>query len=122
VSADEVRMGPREYRRLGAAIEAIQEAHDKLSRPFVCMDCSWHNAHPIPEPTPEDYVCPHWTPEYWEAQGYQRNWGDAAVMHWPELEILRKEENGETRFVILAPRVLRRPVELYAEGFGWGCY
>ena len=31
------------------------------------------------------------TPEYWETQGYQRNWGDCAVMNWPVLEILRGE-------------------------------
>lgn len=35
----------------------------------------------------------NWTdPKYWEAQGWQRNWGDAAVMS-PYMEVLRKEES-----------------------------
>lgn len=98
----------------------------------ICLDCGrepytrleeWR----VPDPIPADYICPHFRPEYWEAKGYARNWGDAAVMMWPDLEILRKGPpfHGGTAwvnasFVILAPTTgMRRPVILE---YGWGSF
>ena len=57
-------------------------------------------------------LCEHFTPEFWESQGFQRNWGDAAVMGFPILEILKKETASGTEFIILSDK-LRRPVHLY---------
>ena len=38
---------------------------------------------------PEDAkFCRHFLPEYWQTKGFDRGWGDAAVMNWPHLEIL----------------------------------
>lgn len=75
----------------------------------------------LPSEIPEDFICKHFQPSYWEGRGYKRNWGDAAVMMWPRMEILRgtfEEPWGLggtlekiTRFVILAPLIgMRRPV------------
>jgi hypothetical protein len=89
-----------------------------------CMDCD-----PRPHPTwkwPEDApYCPHFTPEWWEKKhGYKRRWGDASVMRFPVLEILRKETDREIRYLILNAE-LRRPVELYfskGTDHSWGSY
>jgi hypothetical protein len=114
------------------AESVLRELEQKLKGvgPFVCLDCSLHEASPVPDPLPGDYVCPHWRPEYWARKGYERHWGDAAIAHWPDMEILRKEEEGESWkkicYVILAPKILRRPVEISADGgsqmHSWGSY
>jgi hypothetical protein len=80
----------------------------------------------------EGYMCEHWMPEYWESKGYVRNWGDAAVMNWPHLEVLRREtrsaEMAEVEFLVLAPFALRRPLKLFANAepnqrfTAWGAY
>jgi hypothetical protein len=65
-----------------------------------------------------------WKPEYWVAKGYQRNWGDAAVMS-PFFEVLRKqdEETGYASFIILCPSFLRRPLSISAKDLrAWGSY
>lgn len=53
-------------------------------------------------------------PDYWVKQGFERNWGDAAVMH-DGIEILKKngKDGEQAKFVILAPE-LRGPVILSA--------
>ena len=71
-----------------------------------------------------DGYCKHLTPEWWESQGWHRNWGDAAVMMWPELEILRRDDGDSIRYLILNGK-LRGPVEIFAakDGSGsWGSY
>lgn len=86
----------------------------------ICFDCHAHHAERVPDPIPDGYICEHFTPEYWEKQGYVRGWGDASVMNWPHLEILRKEvKRGDVSFVVLAPFSARRPVILE---HGWGMY
>lgn len=108
----------------------------------ICIDCNWHHQHsqPIPglecrpdsaghvgEP-PIDFICEHFRPDHWVAKGFVRNWGDAAVMNWPHLEILRKEDGEEVQYVILCPLTTRRPVIIFAKkgdhqgGFSWGSY
>lgn len=64
-----------------------------------------------------------WDPEYLESEeGYNRNWGDAAVMS-PYFEILRKETDNGCSFKIICPSFLRRPVEIYTEDSdAWGGY
>lgn len=63
-------------------------------------------------------------PEAWEAIGFTRNWGDAAVMS-PYFEVLRREVPGGngagTEFVVLCPTFLRRPLRFYFGG-AWGSY
>lgn len=96
----------------------------------ICFDCANFETLPVPKPTPDGFICDHFRPEYWEKQGFQRNWGDAAVMQWPRLEILRKEKsdvNGDSvDYVILAPTVARRPITLHAGSpenlTSWGGY
>jgi len=122
ISKEVVSMGRNLYKKICETEKLVRNAYDQVTRPFVCMDCTFHNPSSIPEPLTADYVCHHWQPEYWEKQGYQRHWGDAAVSNWPELEILRKQNSQGTVFIILAPRVLRRPVMLSCEGFAWGSY
>lgn len=85
----------------------------------ICLDCQMHHPELIPDPIPDGYICEHFTPEYWVGRGFERSWGDASVMNWPHLEILRKEVNDEVSFVILAPFSSRRPVVL---SHGWGMY
>jgi hypothetical protein len=88
----------------------------------VCLDC-WLHSQTGPEMAPDGTYCVHFTPEYWAERGYKRHWGDAAVMNWPHLEILRREtDDGGTEFVILAPHASRRPVILYGFGHAWGAY
>ena len=71
-------------------------------------------------------ICEHWTPEYWEADGFQRNWGDAAIMN-EGFEVLRRQNFGDiaVEYVILCPEFLRRPARYYARGsivHSWGSY
>ena len=101
----------------------------------VCMDCIVANAsHEQDEsgnPAP-GYFCTHWRPETWVARGYERGWGDAAVMNWPHMEVLRREEVTDTGttviFVVLAPYALRRPLQIGAavgpkeQLKAWGTY
>lgn len=93
-----------------------------------CMDCRFHdNLHDEDKcgfaemcnwRFPEAHTwrnkpyCPHFTPEWWEEQGYSRRWGDAAVNNFPHLEILRRETDEGCEFVVLAPDVTRRPVRI----------
>lgn len=112
----------------------------------VCIDCDWHHQHPEPLPgvtcrpngspghegeIEMGFFCVHWRPEHWEAQGFKRHWGDAAVSMWPKMEILRREKDGLVEYVILAPFTLRRPLVIHASrvdeqiGFlpwSWGSY
>jgi hypothetical protein len=60
---------------------------------------------------PKEGYCKHLTPEYWEQMGYQRGWRDAAVMAFPHLEILRKDDKENTIFIILNG-LIRRPVTI----------
>ena len=100
----------------------------------VCMDCllASSDIESLNEKARQGYICEHWKPKYWEKKGFVRNWGDAAVMNWPHLEVLRREnrssELDEVEFVVLAPFSLRRPLELYAKAgpsqrlMAWGAY
>lgn len=83
----------------------------------ICFDCQMRDSGQAvadDEMVRPGEFCKHWQPEYWETLGYQRSWGDAAVMNWPHMEILRREkatdEGVEVSFVILAPYAMRRPV------------
>ena len=92
----------------------------------VCIDCSWHHGTTVEELTeiPMGGYCKHLTPEWRESQGWERDWGDAAVMMWPDLEILRREDGDFFRYLILNGK-LRRPVEIHAAKDGsssWGSY
>ena len=93
----------------------------------VCMDCLWHGSSSAEEldAIPTGGACKHYDPEYWEARGWQRGWGDAAVMGLPEsIEILRREESGRVEYLILG-RKLRRPVKLWFDkvtGESWGSF
>ena len=86
------------------------------------------NLYRFPDPLPEDYVCPCLDPEAYVKRGYERNWGDAAVMNWPHLEILKKETTEGYEFVVLSPAHTRRPVILHVikgkggKLFGHGSY
>lgn len=83
----------------------------------VCIDCNLDHffkqagASSLKEvrAIPEGGYCKHLTPEYWAKKGYERGWGDAAVCNFPELEILLKENDEVSSFVILNG-TLRRPV------------
>jgi hypothetical protein len=92
----------------------------------VCIDCLWHNGSTLEElqAIKDGSTCKHFDPLYWEAQGYQRNWGDAAIMALPTLEILRKEDELSTKYLIIQPQ-LRRTVEIYIDkktGYSWGSF
>jgi hypothetical protein len=84
-------------------------------RKHVCIDCTWHRGATLEElqAIPAGGYCKHFTPEWWASQGWERGWGDAAVMAWPDLEILRREDGDSFRYLILNGK-LRRPVEIYA--------
>ncbi len=100
----------------------------------ICMDClnaRFDSNHKASTEDAPGFICEHWQPEHWESRGYQRDWGDAAVMNWPQMEILRKEEvtdqEMKVSFVILAPYAMRRPVIIYAKApdnriWAWGSY
>lgn len=108
---------------------------EQITPGAICMDCALRDEGATRESNgkiPPGQFCEHWRPEYWEARGYVRGWGDAAVMNWPQMEILRKEERTDSevhvRFVILAPYALRRPVVIFATAglearfHAWGAY
>lgn len=101
----------------------------------ICIDCVVRDPELLRqanEGVPSGHFCEHWRPEYWEARGYVRNWGDAAVMNWPHMEILRREHRtdqmDEISFIILAPNLLRRPLLIDAHAGpdtrlrAWGAY
>jgi hypothetical protein len=96
------------------------KADDENGR-YICMDCAGDRTNG-PEMAQDGRYCVHFTPEYWEDQGFERNWGDAAVKNWPHLEILRHWDGGMTMFVILAPHVTRGPVLIDCVGRAWGAY
>jgi len=64
-----------------------------------------------------------YSPEFWQGKGFTRNWGDAAVMDLPSLEILRKETDKGTEFIILTQNP-KRYIHLYPTGAGqhWGSF
>lgn len=85
----------------------------------TCMDCSWHGADPGDNP---DY-CKHFLPAHWEAQGFTEYWGDASVMMWPKLTIMRRVQGDKAEYVILAPDSgMRRPVMLWGNLPSWGSF
>lgn len=93
---------------------------------YICLDCQFHDEDQEGDFPGGDY-CQHFKPEYWEAQGYERRWGDAAVMNWPHLEILKRvqfeeTDHPKTEFVVLAPHAARRPVVIYCYGLAHGAY
>lgn len=109
---------------------------DRRDENAVCLDCDMRGVQnrlaglrtgtPV-DPAQEDQTCRHFRPEYWEEKGFKRGWGDAAVMNWPYLEILRREGEGSVEYVVLSPLFTRRPVTIYAhaakEGIdSWGSY
>jgi hypothetical protein len=84
-------------------------AHGK----HVCIDCLWHHESTVEELTEISIggYCKHLTPEWWASRGWERGWGDAAVMAWPDLEILCRHDGDFHRYLILNGK-LRRPVEI----------
>jgi hypothetical protein len=93
----------------------------------VCIDCRWHGSSSAAEleAIPPGGACKHYDPEYWEAKGWKRGWGDAAVMGLPDaIEILRREDDGRVEYLILG-RKLSRPVKLWFDkesGESWGSF
>jgi hypothetical protein len=76
---------------------------------YMCLDCA--KLEPPGDLWPDDtYYCQHWRPEFWEAKGYKRDWGEGAVMNWPKFEMLRRESEGKITYVILAPTTLSQPL------------
>lgn len=63
-----------------------------------------------------------WDPQTWVDEGFERNWGDAAVMD-PCFEVLRRSvsEAGAAEYIVLCPTLLRRPLRFYFAG-SWGSY
>lgn len=64
----------------------------------ICVDCAVRDSESlrrVNEGIPPGHFCEHWRPEHWENRGYVRDWGDAAVMNWPHMEILRKVERTD---------------------------
>lgn len=122
-------MGLGDYRAVG-----LDGLDLELLMKAICMGCwgryVFHEGHDplppskfypevnpaLPFPIPDNFVCPHFHPDYWVGRGYERNWGDGAIMNWPKLEILRKEFdlNGQhhSSLVILAPETARGPIEI----------
>lgn len=88
----------------------------------VCIDCQYHQPQPSLSREHPGY-CVHLTPDYWADQGWERNWGDAAVMAWPTLEILKRRQSDRIEYLILNGE-LRRPVRLYVTTSvnGWGAF
>ena len=111
-------------------ISALLEKVAVAERKYICFDCRFHNNLKI-EDLGESDRCEHWRPEYWEAKGFRRNWGDAAIEQ-KEFEVLRKEEDlggGKKKviYVVLCPMFLRRPAQYYADSsiypmYSWGSY
>lgn len=67
--------------------------------------------------------CIHFTIEYWKDLGFEDSWGDAAVRNYPHLTILHWADKTDTKFLILAPYVTRRPIIIHAKDpYAWGSY
>lgn len=79
--------------------------------PLVCHDCREARTS-IPDPCPEDWVCPDFREETWTAQGYRR--ADGVAVAWPWLLVLERgasQPRHAVEYVLLAPLILRRPVQ-----------
>lgn len=92
----------------------------------ICIDCVVHNGSTLDElrGIPKGGYCKHFQPDWWVKQGWVRNWGDAAVMAFPTLEILRREQttSPKCQFLILCP-ALRRPVIITCnDSKAWGSF
>jgi len=94
-------------------LSETKELSEGSMEKHICIDCILHPASSLKEvqAIPEGGYCKHLTPEYWEREGYERGWGDAAVCNWPQLEILLKQNDEESSFLILNG-TLRRPVTI----------
>ena len=86
---------------LGGAVAKV----DSTGKYMACGTLDTH-----PEPSMH--------PSYWEAQGYNGNWGDASV-NSPWMRIMRKEESGTASYVILSA-LLDWPVIIYGKTPSWG--
>ena len=96
------------------------QQHDTEQR--ICFDCRMNPNSAVMSDIHSNY-CVHFTPEYWMERGFERDWGDASVMNWPYLEILRHQTTEGCKFLVLAPHAQRRPVELYtSDPRAWGAY
>lgn len=80
--------------------------------PLICHDCRDRQA--IPDPCPDDHVCADWKEETWTARGYQR--AEGVPVAWPWLQVLERRHAAppSIEYVVLAPLLLRRPVQLTA--------
>lgn len=93
----------------------------------LCLDCAWSKDPQVEQELDQlqpGRHCKHYDPNYWVSQGFARNWGAAAVNCYPDLEILRKETEDQTEYIILS-LVARRPVRLYVNkktGDSWNSY
>lgn len=102
--------------------------------PFVCIDCNLRyiqhesgqddlkprrigeetlDEEELPERPGPDFVCQHWRPEHWEKKGFKRDWGDASLSGNTFIEVLRFDDARSTEYVVLAPRLLRRPAKFW---------
>jgi hypothetical protein len=89
---------------------------------WICLDCRLDSNGAVMSTIHPKY-CAHFTPEFWMERGFERDWGDASVMNWPHLEILRYQTSDGCTFLVLAPHAQRRPVELYSsDPRAWGAY
>ena len=81
--------------------------------PLVCLDCRERGTS-IPDPCPDDFVCADWRAETWTARGYQR--AEGIPVAWPWLQVLERRHAAppSIEYVVLAPLLLRRPVQLTA--------
>lgn len=89
-------------RELGRLYDYWGKAHVEIER-IRCGDCLHHPAaaerdeqkeaaRQLEEANPG--FCRHFLPEWWEAKGFTRAWGDASVMNWPHLVVLRRGEDA----------------------------
>src|SRR5216683_5241328 len=82
------------WHKCGVSWNMVAGGGDHTCDPFdlaahgkhVCIDCLWHHQSTVEElkEIPMDGYCKHLTPEWWASQGWERGWGDAAVMRWPD--------------------------------------
>ena len=133
VEVDPIAMKPERCERCGAT--SFVPLSDHVCDPsaaaaygkVVCMDCLWHGSSSVQEleAISPGGACKHYDPEFWQAIGWRRGWGDAAVMGLPEsIEILRREDGERVEYLILG-RKLRRPVKLWFDkgsGESWGSF
>lgn len=81
--------------------------------PLICADCRDLRT-TIPDPCPEDFVCADWREATWTARGYVR--AEGVPIAWPWMLVLerRRATPPSIEYVLLAPLLLRRPVQLTA--------